>query len=68
MAAGGRFLAVGTEFAVSVVAGVMAGYYLDGYLGTTPLFILLLTVGGMAGALYRLLWNLKTFNSQRRHD
>ena len=63
-----RYLAFGTEFALSVVAGVILGYYLDGYLGTAPLFTLLLTLGGMAGALYRLLWSLKKFNSQRRND
>jgi F0F1-type ATP synthase assembly protein I len=54
-----RFIAVGMEFAGIVVAGVLAGYYLDGRLGTAPLFTLLLTLGGMGGALYRLLWNLK---------
>lgn len=68
LAKAGRFIAFGMEFALSVVAGVMAGYYIDGYLGTAPLFTLLLTIGGMAGGLYRLLWSLKTFNSQRRND
>jgi len=62
-----RYVAFGTELAVSVIAGLMGGYYLDEYLGTSPLFLLLLTVGGSIGALYRLLWNLKKITSARRH-
>ena len=58
-------MALGAEFAATVVAGVVAGYYLDGYLGMAPLFTLLLTLGGMGGALYRLLWSLKKSNSHR---
>lgn len=46
-----------------MVTGVIGGYYLDGYLHTAPLFTLLLTVGGMGGALYRLLWMLKQMSA-----
>jgi F0F1-type ATP synthase assembly protein I len=60
----GRFGALGFEFAGTVVAGVVAGYYLDVWLHTAPLFTLLLTMAGMGGALYRLLWMLKRFSSQ----
>lgn len=56
-------MAVGFEFAGTVVAGVLLGYYIDGRLGTAPLFTLLLTLGGMGGALWRLLWSLKRFSS-----
>ena len=31
-----RFIAVGMEFGGTVVAGVLAGYYLDMWLGTAP--------------------------------
>lgn len=58
-----RYSALGFEFAGIVVTGVLAGYYIDQYLGTPPLFTLLLTLGGMGGALFRLLWGLKRFNS-----
>ena len=58
-----RYAALGFEFAGIVVAGVLAGYYIDARLGTPPLFTLLLTLGGMVGALYRLLWGLKRFSS-----
>jgi F0F1-type ATP synthase assembly protein I len=59
-----RYMALGLEFAGIVVAGVLAGYYIDTQLGTEPLFTLLLTLGGMGGAVYRLLWSLKRSNSQ----
>ncbi len=49
----------GFEFASIIVTAVIVGYYVDQYLGTAPLFILLLTIGGMYGALRRLLWSLK---------
>ena len=55
-------MAFGFEFAGTVVAGVIGGYYLDEYLGTSPLFILVVTLAGMGGALYRLIWSLKKFS------
>jgi len=67
----GRFLAVGMEFGGTVVAGVLIGYYLDMYAGTPPLFTLFFTLGGMGGALYRLIWNLKQSRSvsdSKSHD
>jgi F0F1-type ATP synthase assembly protein I len=60
---GARFAALGFELAGIVVAGLISGYYLDEHLHTAPLFVLLLTLGGMGGALYRLLWTLKRFSS-----
>lgn len=57
--AGARYLALGFEFGGTIVAAVVLGYYADAYLGTPPLFTLLLTVGGMVGAVRRLLWSLK---------
>ena len=59
----GRFIAVGMEFGATVVAGVLGGYDLDMWVGTAPLFTLLLTLGGMGGALYRLIWSLKQSRS-----
>ena len=59
-----RFIALGSAFGVTVAAGVISGYYLDMWLGTAPLFTLLLTVGGMGGALYRLIWALKQSRSE----
>lgn len=57
--AGARYAALGVEFASIIVVAVIAGYHVDDYLGTSPLLLLLLTLGGMVGALRRLLWSLK---------
>jgi F0F1-type ATP synthase assembly protein I len=57
-------MGVGFEFAGMVVAGVLIGHYIDTRWGTEPLFTLVLTLGGMGGALYRLLWSLKRHNSR----
>ena len=59
LVAGTRFIAFGSELAVTVVAGVVVGYYVDQYLGTEPWMMLLLTLGGFYGAVRRLLWALK---------
>jgi ATP synthase protein I len=61
----GPFLAAGTELAGSVVAGVVAGYYLDGYLGSAPWLTLLFTLAGMGGGLYRLIWTLNRLSARR---
>lgn len=57
-AAAGRYIALGSEFGVSIVAGVVAGWYLDEWLGTAPLFLLVLAIGAFAGALYRMIRSL----------
>jgi F0F1-type ATP synthase assembly protein I len=58
-----RYAAFGFEFAAIITAGVVSGYYLDRAVGTAPLFTLLLTIGGMIGALRRLIWSLKKHSS-----
>ena len=42
----GPYLGIGTTLAVTVLAGVGAGYWLDRRLGTNPVF---LVVGGVVG-------------------
>jgi ATP synthase protein I len=46
----GPFLALGTSLAASVLLGLGLGYWLDGRLGTRPLFFLLGGVLGIAAA------------------
>jgi len=55
----GRYLALGFQIGGAIVGGLLAGYFLDDYLHTPPLFTLLLTIGGFVGALRVLLWSLK---------
>jgi ATP synthase protein I len=51
----GRYGALGFEFAGAVLAGIFIGQYADGVLGTAPWLLILGAVGGMAGAIYRLI-------------
>lgn len=55
----GRYGALALGIGWSVAAGAVIGYYLDGYLGTSPLFTLLLTVGAMSGVIYTLVVTLQ---------
>jgi len=48
----GPYLGIGTSLAVTVLAGVGAGYWLDGKLGTQPLFLLIGAVLGMLVAFW----------------
>lgn len=43
----------GITFGVSVVGFTLAGYFLDGWLGTLPLFLLVgLAIGGVGGFIH----------------
>jgi hypothetical protein len=46
------FLGLGTTLAVTVLAGLGGGYWLDGRLGTRPVCLLLGGVLGLGVALY----------------
>lgn len=43
---GSQFAGIGIQFALSVVLFAFAGVWLDKKLGTSPLFVLLLVLGG----------------------
>jgi len=58
-AAGARLIAVGTEFAITIVAGVAIGYKVDQYCGSEPWLMLLFTLAAFYGAMRRLLWAIK---------
>jgi len=60
----GRFLALGFGFAGSVLGALVVGYYLDDYLGTSPLLLIVLTPAAMVGAVYRLLVVLKRMKNE----
>lgn len=64
LAKAGKFAALGTEFGVTVVAGVFVGYYLDDWLGTSPLLMLVISLGAFAGSIYRMVASLKRIQGQ----
>lgn len=49
---------ISMEMAVTVVLGVVAGYWLDQRLGTSPLLLLALALGALVGGSYRLVNSL----------
>ena len=54
-----RLLGFGWYFASAIIGGLVGGYFLDRWLDTRPLFILLgLLLGTAAGfyGMYRMLW------------
>jgi hypothetical protein len=66
-----RLLGIGWYFALCVVLGILAGRWLDGRFDTAPLFALIGTLVGLAGALYggyRMLteWLLSTRRTPRQ--
>jgi ATP synthase protein I len=48
----GPYLGIGVTLAVTVLGGVAIGYWLDGNLGTTPVFVLAGAVVGLMAAGY----------------
>lgn len=63
----GRYGTLGFEFAGAVLAGIFVGRYADSYLGTEPWLMILGAIGGLAGAIYRLIVVLQQL-SRRGHD
>jgi ATP synthase protein I len=63
----GPYLGLGTTLAATVLAGLGAGYWLDGRLGTRPWFLL---VGGTLGVGVALLYFFRAVASlsKRRAD
>jgi ATP synthase protein I len=57
--------ALGLEFAGSVLGGLLAGFYLDRWLGTSPWMVLVGTLGGMVGAVSRMLVLTRRFQRGR---
>lgn len=58
-----RYAGFGFEFAGIIVAGVLAGNYLDRWLGSEPLFTLGFALAAFVGAVRRLIWSLKKHSS-----
>lgn len=61
-----QMTALGLEFSGSVLGGLALGYYLDRWLGTSPWMVLVMTLGGMAAAIARLVTLTRRFDELRR--
>jgi len=59
---------VGLEFAASVLGGLAVGYYVDVWLGTEPIFLLLGVFGGLAGSVSHLVMLSRRLERLRRAE
>jgi len=57
------YVGIGLTLAVTVLLGLGVGYWMDGRLGTRPLFFLL---GGTAGLVAALVYFFRTVSSLKR--
>ena len=63
------YLGLGTTLAITVLAGLGGGYWLDGRLGTRPVFLLLGSALGVGAALYHFFWAVAGLNKRKAdHD
>ena len=56
---GSQFAGIGIQFAVSIVIFAFAGVWLDKRLGTSPIFVLLMVLGGGGLAFWTMVRKLK---------
>ena len=52
----------------AVIAGILVGRYADSYFGTEPWLMIVGVVGGMAGAIYRLILVLQQLSRRGHND
>jgi len=64
----GKHAALGFEFAAASLGGILLGSYIDSSLGTGPWGTLLGALGGLVGAVYRLIIALPKLSSHRELD
>ena len=56
---GSQFAGIGIQFAASIVLFAFAGIWLDNRLGTSPVFVLLMVLGGGGLAFWTMVRKLK---------
>ena len=63
-----RYSAVGLELGFSVAIGVLAGYYLDSWLGTSPWLTIFLLLCGVAAGFKRIYIALKSLEREQEEE
>jgi F0F1-type ATP synthase assembly protein I len=61
----GLYLAIAFELPGTILGGLIVGYFLDSYLGTSPWFLIAVTAIAFAGAFVRLVRWAKLFARER---
>ncbi len=59
---------VGLEFGASIIGGLALGYYLDEWLGTEPLFVMLCVFGALTGTVAHLVMLSRRLDRLRRAE
>jgi ATP synthase protein I len=60
----GKYAAIGLEFPSTVIGGLLLGYFIDQYFGSSPWFTVSLTLLALIGGFIRLFQLLKHFASR----
>lgn len=61
----GLYLGIAFELPGTILGGLLIGYFLDSYLGTSPWFLIAVTAIAFAGAFVRLVQWVKVFARER---
>ncbi len=63
-----RYTSVGLELGFSVAIGIVSGYYLDQWLGTSPWLTIFLLLCGVAAGFKRIYLVLKSLEREQEED
>ena len=64
----GPYASLGIQFAVTILLFLAGGWWLDGQLATTPLFIILGTLFGAVAGFYKLYRTLMDLEEKRKRE
>ena len=64
----GLYLGVAFELPGTILGGMVVGYYLDSYLGSSPWLLIVCTALAFIGAFVRLVRWAKFFSRERERD
>lgn len=59
---------VGLEFGATAIGGLAAGYYIDEWLGTEPVFLLVCVFGALIGSMTHLVMLSRRLDRLRRAE
>jgi F0F1-type ATP synthase assembly protein I len=62
------FMTMGLELAIYIVVFTFLGYWLDGKLGTLPVFTILLALTGLFGGFYKFFKRASKINNKKKEQ
>ena len=64
----GKYSAIGIEFAVAAIVGIVGGSYVDSHFGTGPWGVFIGAILGLASGFYRLVTVLQGISARREQQ